>query len=86
MDVDFFALTSIPILLIFFITSLRTAFDGSEAAITCQCAKHWNATYRVASFKIKCTKHSFVEGSIHHLDYNEDVFTCIQTTCSFIRL
>ena len=36
----FFLLMSIPILLILFITSLQIASDGSEAATTCQCAKH----------------------------------------------
>ena len=62
MDVDFFALTSIPILLIFFITSLRTAFDGSEATIAYQCAKYRNAAARIAPFKLKCAKHGFTKG------------------------
>ena len=57
---------------------LRTAFDGSEDAITYQCAKHKNAAVRIAPFKIKCAKHMFPKGSIHHLAYDEDVFTCIQ--------
>ena len=43
------------------------------------CAKHRDATARITPFKIKCAKYSFTEGSIHHLDYDEDVFTCIQT-------
>ena len=69
---------SIPIFFILFITSLRIVFDGSEAAITYQCTKHRNAAARIAPFKIKCAKHGCVEGSIHHLDYDEGVFTCIQ--------
>ena len=34
----------------------------------------------VAPFKIKCAKHMFPKGSIHYLNYDEDVFTCIQTS------
>ena len=52
--------------------------QGSEDAITYLCVKHRNAAARIAPFKVKCAKHSFIEGSIHHLDYDEDVFTCIQ--------
>ena len=74
----FFVLMPIPILFILFITSLRIVFDGSGDAITCQRAKHKNATSRVASFKIECAKHVYKQGSIHHLDYDGDVFTCIQ--------
>ena len=32
--------------------------QGSEAAITYQCARHGNAASRIAPFKIKCAKHS----------------------------
>ena len=46
--------------------------------LTYQCAEHWNAAAWIASFRIKCAKHSFTEGSIRHLDYDESVFTCIQ--------
>ena len=53
--------------------------QGSEATITCQCARHRNAAARIAPFKLKCAKHSFTKGSLHHFDYDEDVFTCIQT-------
>ena len=74
----FFLLMSIPIFLILFITSLQIVSDGSEAAITYQCARHRNAVARIAPFKIKCAKHMFPKGSIHHLAYDEDVFTCIQ--------
>ena len=42
-------------------------------------AKHRNAAARIAPFKLKCAKHSFTKGSLHHFDYDEDVFTCIQT-------
>ena len=70
---------SIPIFFILFITSLRIVFDGSEAAITYQCAKHRNAAARIAPFKVKCAKHMFPKGSIHHMAYDEDVFTCIQS-------
>ena len=77
----FFLLMSIPIFLILFIISLRIISDGSEDAITCQCAKHRNAAARIAPFKLKCAKHSFTKGSLHHFDYDEDVFTCIQTSC-----
>ena len=80
----FFLLILIPIFLILFITSLQIVFDESEDAITCQCAKHRNATARIAPFKLKCTKHSFTEGSIRHRDYDEDVFTCIQNYVSMI--
>ena len=61
-----------------FITSLRIVFDGSETAITYQCAKHRNVASWIAQFKVKCAKHVFPKGSIHHLDYDEDVFTWIQ--------
>ena len=75
----FFLLMPIHICFILFTTSLRIVFDGSEATITYQCAKHRNAAARIAPFKLKCAKHSFAKGSIHRLDYDEDVFTCIQT-------
>ena len=69
--------------------------QGSEDAVTCQCAKHENvasrivpfkleyakrrnAAARIAPFKLKCAEHMFPKGSIHHLYYNEDAFTCIQ--------
>ena len=42
----------------FFITFLRIVFNGSEDAVTCQCARYGNAADRVASFKIKRAKHS----------------------------
>ena len=51
---------------------------GSEDAVTYQCARHKNAAAWIVPFKLKCAKHSFTEGSIHHLDCDEDVFTCIQ--------
>ena len=76
--VHFFLLMSIPIFLILFITSLRIVSDESEDAITYQCAKHRNAAAWIATFKVKCAKHMFLKGSIHHLAYDEDVFTCIQ--------
>ena len=41
-------------------------------------AKRRNAAARIAPFKIKCAEHMFPKGSIHHLYYNEDAFTCIQ--------
>ena len=69
---------SIPIFFILFITSLRIVFDGSEDAITYQCARHGNVAFRIAPFKLKCAKHMFPKESIHHLDYDEDVFTCVQ--------
>ena len=47
--------------------------------LTCQRAWHGNAAVRIATFKLKCAKYMFPKGSIHHLDYDEDVFTCIQT-------
>ena len=34
--------------------------QGSEDAISCQCAKHRNAAVRVAPFKLKCAKHRCV--------------------------
>ena len=58
----FFLLMSIPIFFILFITSLRIVFDGSEAAITYQCAKHMNAAARISPFKVKCAKHMFPKG------------------------
>ena len=54
--------------------------QGSEDATTCQCERHGNAVAWIAPFKLKCAKHMFPKGSIHHLDYNEDVFACIQST------
>ena len=51
---------------------------GSEDAVTYQCARHKNAAAWIVPFKLKCAKHSFTEGSIHHRNYDEDVFTCIQ--------
>ena len=62
-----------------FITYLRIVSVGSESAITCQRARHRNAASRISPFKVKCAKHSFTEGSIHHLGCDEDVFTCIQS-------
>ena len=53
--------------------------QGSEFAITYQCAKHRNVAARIAPFKVKCAKHMFPKGSIHRLAYDEDVFTCIQS-------
>ena len=70
---------SILIFLILFITSLWIVFDGSESAIIYQCAKHRNVAARIAPFKLKCAKHSFTKESLRHLDYDENVFTCIQT-------
>ena len=78
--IHFFLLMSIPIFLILFITSLQTVFSGLKDAITYQCARHGNAASRITPFKLKCAKHSFIKGSIHHLDYDGDVFTCIQDT------
>ena len=69
----------ISISFILFITSLRIVSDGSEDAVTSQRARHGNAAARIAPFRIKCAKHSFTEGPIHRLDYDKDVFTCIQT-------
>ena len=34
---------------------------------------------RIVPFKIKCAKHSYGNESIHRLDYDEDVFACIQS-------
>ena len=77
---------SISISFILFITFLRIVFGGSEVAITYQCAEHRNAAALIAPFKVKCAEHSFTEGSIHHLAYDEDVFTCIQTSLYHIQL
>ena len=54
--------------------------QGSEDAITCQCARHGNAAARIATFKIKYAKHSCTEKSIRRWIYDEDAFTCVQTT------
>ena len=48
--------------------------------LTYQCAKHRNTAARIVPFKLKCAKHMFSKGSIHHLAYDEDVFTCIQSS------
>ena len=45
----------------------------SEDAVTCQRARYGNAATRIAPFKVKCAKHMFPKGSIHHLAYDEDV-------------
>ena len=56
----------------------KFVFDGSEAAITYQCAEHRNAAALVAPFKIKCAEHMVIKGSIRCHDYDEDVFPCVQ--------
>ena len=48
----------------------KFVFDGSEAAITYQCAEHRNAAALVAPFKIKCAEHMVIKGSIHCHDYD----------------
>ena len=63
----------------FFSSPCGLFFGGSEDAITCQYARHRNAAARIAPFKIKCVKHMFPEGSIHYMDYDKDIFTCIQS-------
>ena len=82
----FFLLIPIPIFLILFITSLRIVFGGSEDAVTCQCMKYRNTAVRIAPFKLKCAKHMFSKGPIHHLDYDEDAFTCIQTRSGLTKI
>ena len=67
-----------------FITSLRTVFGGSEFAITYLCTEHRTTASLIAPFKIECAKHSCIERSIHHRNYDEDVFTCIQSYFSSI--
>ena len=57
---------------------MQIIFDGSEDAITYQCAKHRSVATRTDLFKLECAKHDFKEEAIHHLDYDEDVFACIQ--------
>ena len=49
-------------------------FGGLESAVTYQSARCRNAVARIAPFKLKCAKHMFPKGSIHPLDYDEDVF------------
>ena len=65
---------------------MRITFDGSEDAITCQRARHGNAAARIAPFKSKCARHMVAKGSIHHLDYDEDVFTGIQTRSGLTKI
>ena len=75
-----------PHIFYLFITSMRITFDGSEDAITCQRARHGNAAARIAPFKSKCARHMVAKGSIHHLDYDEDVFTGIQTRSGLTKI
>ena len=62
-----------------FIIPPLTAFDGSKDVVACQCARHGNASARVDPLTLEYVKHSFAKESIHRLDCNEDVFTCIQS-------
>ena len=69
----FFLPMSIPIFLILFVIYLRIVFGGSEDAIIHQGSKPGNTTDRIATFKLKCAKHSYMQGSIHHRVYDEDI-------------
>ena len=65
---------------------LHVAKFSCGQLLTYQCAEHRNATARIAPFKSKCARHMVTKGSIHHLDYDEDVFTCIQTRSGLTKI
>ena len=54
--------------------------QGSESTVTYQCMKYRNVTVQIAPFRIKCAKYSCAKRSIHHLGYDEDVFTCVHAS------
>lgn len=58
---------------------MQTAFDGSEDAVACQCTRHRNVAAWIVLFK-QVREAQFYKESIHHPDYDEGVFTCIQSS------